>query len=137
MFSDAMRLNKHMVKSCLGQILLLAGPGVLVGAGAVGAIAHYCLPYGWDWPLCLVVGSILSATDPVAVVSLFNSLGVSPRLTMIISGESLLNDGTALVVFTLMLKICLGAKLTAGGVASFCGNMTIVSFLVGFCVASL
>lgn len=136
-FSEAMRLNKQLVKSCFWQILLLAGPGVLIGTAMLGTFSHYVLPYGWDWPICLVIGSILSATDPVAVVALFNTLGVSPRLTMVISGESLLNDGTALVVFTLMLKVCLGAKLTAGGVAIFFGNMTIVSFLVGFCVASL
>merc|ERR1719189_2834608 len=55
----------------------------------------------------LVFGTILSATDPVAVVALFNTLGVSPRLTMLISGESLINDGTAIVIFTMLLpQVC-------------------------------
>jgi len=58
-------------------------------------------------------------------------LGVSPRLTMLISGESLLNDGTALVIFTLMLKVTLGAKLTTGGVIIFLGSMSITSVLLG------
>merc|ERR1719443_2717063 len=89
------------------------------------------LPYGWDWPISLVFGSILSATDPVAVVALFNKLGVSPRLTMLISGESLLNDGTAMVVFSLMLKVTLGATIDVASVTSFFLNMTISSFLIG------
>jgi len=136
-FSEAMRLNKKLVSSCFWQILLLAGPGVLIGTAMLGTFSHYVLPYGWDWPLCLVIGAILSATDPVAVVALFNTLGVSPRLTMVISGESLMNDGTAFVLFTLMLKVLLGAHLDPIGVAMFFGSMTIVSFILGFVVASL
>ena len=50
--------------------------------------ARYVLPYEWDWSTAMLFGSILSATDPVAVVAIFNSLGVSPRLTMLVSGES-------------------------------------------------
>jgi len=136
-FSEAMKLNKQLVKTCFWQILLLAGPGVLMGTVMLGTFSHYVLPYGWDWPLCLVIGSILSATDPVAVVALFKTLGVSPRLTMLISGESLLNDGTAVVIFTLMLKVLLGAKLTTIDVVVFFGNMTIVSFFFGFVMATL
>eukprot|EP00971_Amphidinium_carterae_P297527 5911205-Amphidinium_carterae.1 len=45
-------------------------------------VGKYMLPYGWDWPTALLFGSILSATDPVAVVAIFNSLGVSPRLRL-------------------------------------------------------
>lgn len=136
-FSEAMKLNKQLVKTCLWQVLILAGPGVLLGTMMLGAFSHYALPYNWDWPVCLVLGAILSATDPVAVVALFNTLGVSPRLTMVISGESLLNDGTAIVMFTLMMKVALGATLTPIGVLTFFGNMTITSFILGFVVASL
>jgi NhaP-type Na+/H+ or K+/H+ antiporter len=48
-------------------------------------------------------GSIISATDPVAVVSLLNTLGASKRITTMIEGESLLNDGTAMVLFLILL----------------------------------
>ena len=57
--------------------------------------------YGWNWQYALTFGSILAATDPVAVVALLKSVGASPKLTMLISGESLLNDGTAIVLFVL------------------------------------
>merc|ERR1719191_1167162 len=130
-FGEAMRLNAQMVSECLWQILLLACPGVLFGTVTTAAFAVYVLPYGWDWPIALVFGSILAATDPVAVVALFNTLGVSPRLTMLISGESLLNDGTAMVLFALFLKMTLGAEVTAVNVAQFFTHMTLSAVLLG------
>merc|ERR1719310_86784 len=130
-FGEAMRLNAQLVRQCLWQILLLAGPGVLIGTLLTATFCVYVLPYGWDWPIALVFGSICSATDPVAVIALFNTLGVSPRLTMLISGESLLNDGTAIVIFSLMLKVILGATLDVYSVTTFFAHMTITSVLWG------
>jgi hypothetical protein len=86
LFGDAMALDTHIFFKCLTQCLLLAGPGVLFGTFVTGACAKYILPYGWGWELSLVFGSILSATDPVAVVALLKSLGASPTLTMQITG---------------------------------------------------
>ena len=56
--------------------------------------------YGW-WPFntCLLLGTILSATDPVAVVALLKELGAAKTLGTLIEGESLLNDGSAVVLF--------------------------------------
>ena len=59
------------------------------------------LPYEWSWFFRCMFGSIAAATDPVAVVALLNALGASPGLTMTITGESLFNDGTAMVLFLL------------------------------------
>ena len=59
-------------------------------------------------------GSIVSATDPVAVVALLKELGASKRLATMIEGESLLNDGTAMVIFLVLLKIVEGETLTGG-----------------------
>jgi len=58
-------------------------------------------------------GSIISATDPVAVVVLLKELGASRRLATMIEGESLLNDGTAMVVFLVLIDIVKGVQLTA------------------------
>ena len=59
-------------------------------------------------------GSIVSATDPVAVVALLKELGASKRLATMIEGESLLNDGTAMVVFLVLIDLVEGNTLTAG-----------------------
>merc|ERR1719162_791825 len=63
---DAMTIDTHVAKRTCGQCLLLAGPGVLIGAFSTAAFLYYCLPYGWDFFTSLTVGSILAATDPVA-----------------------------------------------------------------------
>ena len=57
-------------------------------------------------------GSIVSATDPVAVVALLKELGASKRLSTMIEGESLLNDGTAFVVFLVLLDFVTGGDKT-------------------------
>jgi NhaP-type Na+/H+ or K+/H+ antiporter len=54
---------------------------------------QYCFPYSWSWSLSLTLGSLLSATDPVAVVALLRELGASKKLSTIVEGESLMNDG--------------------------------------------
>lgn len=100
LFADSMHLQVNLVRRCLWQCTLLAGPGVVMGALLNGLFARYILPYDWDWPLCWSYGAVQAATDPVAVVALLNQLGASPSLTMIISGESLLNDGSAIVVWS-------------------------------------
>lgn len=61
-------------------------------------------------------GSILGATDPVAVVALLKDVGADPKLGTIMEGESLLNDGTAIVVFTLFLELSKGEVYTGGEV---------------------
>ena len=64
--------------------------------------------YGWGWNVSMVLGSILAATDPVAVVALLKEVGASPRLGTVIEGESLLNDGIAIVFFSLFLAYSSG-----------------------------
>ena len=70
---------------------------------------------GFTWKHALVFGAIISATDPIAVVAVFKNLGVPNRLTMLLEGESLLNDGTAIVFFTLSVSLVTGTVVTPGG----------------------
>jgi len=116
-FGEAMSLNVTLVKKCFWQCMVLAGPGVVIGTALLGVVGKYMLPYNWSWPTAMLFGSILSATDPVAVVAIFNSLGVSPRLTMLVSGESLFNDGTAIVIFQLCMKIATSGLIPSLGEA--------------------
>jgi len=87
----------------LAPILSLAIPGVLLTTFLVGGVLYW----GTNFSLvtALLFGSLIAATDPVAVVALFRSLGVPKRLQLLIEGESLFNDGTAIVVFNLMVAI--------------------------------
>jgi len=87
---------------------------ILLGAIFLSALMmKYILGYSGDeFPFiaCLVYGSIISATDPVAVVALLKELGASKRLSTMIEGESLLNDGTAMVVFLVLEEMLVGEE---------------------------
>jgi monovalent cation:H+ antiporter, CPA1 family len=103
-------------------VLALAVPGVAASValtaliltpvvGALGVAATF------DWRYALVFAAVIAATDPIAVVSLFRSLGAPKRLGLLVESESLLNDGTAVVFFTLVLAFVTGTKVTALGMA--------------------
>jgi NhaP-type Na+/H+ or K+/H+ antiporter len=77
--------------------------GTVLSAAMMRFMFHYDDSVGFSWDAALMYGSIISATDPVAVVSLLNTLGASKRITTMIEGESLLNDGTAMVLFLILL----------------------------------
>ena len=111
-FESAFSLEWHTFRRCASQVIWLAGPGVLMGTGLMGALLKATIPYDWGWGSSLMLGSILSATDPVAVVALLKEVGASKRLGHIIEGESLVNDGTAIVVFSLLNEIAKGVDKT-------------------------
>jgi NhaP-type Na+/H+ or K+/H+ antiporter len=65
----------------------------------LGALAQGILPFQWGWIYSLWFGAILSSTDPVSVVDLLKRTKASSKLTTVIAGESLLNDGSAIILF--------------------------------------
>jgi NhaP-type Na+/H+ or K+/H+ antiporter len=80
---------------------------VLAGTSLTALVAYYIFPYNWSFNLAMTMGSILSATDPVAVSVLLEEVGAPPRLKVHISGESLLNDGSAIVFYTIFSSLFL------------------------------
>lgn len=102
-FEAAFHLNLLELRRNLPAILLLAVPGVILTAFIVGGMLVFGIKL--SLPIALVFGSLIAATDPVSVVALFRTLGVPKRLSVLIEGESLFNDGTAIVLFNLMLAI--------------------------------
>jgi CPA1 family monovalent cation:H+ antiporter len=117
-FEAAFHLNLTELRRNLTSILLMAVPGVLLTTLIVGGIVSFGTSLAL--PAALVFGSLVAATDPVAVVSLFRLLGVPKRLSVLVEGESLLNDGTALVLFNLMLAIAITGEFNLlSGVLEF------------------
>eukprot|EP01039_Chlorochromonas_danica_P001852 gene1852-2026_t len=106
LFGEAMSLNIQHVKGAVLNATLLAGPGAIFGTFATAAMAKWCFSaYSWSWHLCFVFGAILCATDPVAVVALLKKVGASNKLTYLVIGEALMNDGTALVLYNLLYAL--------------------------------
>lgn len=91
----------------------------------------YALPLGWSWNLCMAFGSILAATDTVAVVALLKRSSASPKLTILIKGESLMNDGTAIVLFTLFFEMATGVEFTSADITVYFLRMLLLSPIVG------
>ena len=91
------------------NILLLAVPGILMATVLTGLMLIALPNFGpsENPAMCMLLGTMLSATDPVAVVALLHELGADPKLATLIEGESLLNDGTAIVLFMILKTIAL------------------------------
>ncbi len=136
-FEAAFHLNFRDLGRNFKGILLLAIPGVILTTLIVGGV----LAFGIHMSLtvALIFGALIAATDPVSVVALFRTLGVPKRLAVIIEGESLFNDGTAIVLFNLMLVIFLTGRFNlADSIASFLRvavGGTLVGLLLGWIVS--
>jgi CPA1 family monovalent cation:H+ antiporter len=103
-FEAAFHLRMDDLRRDFGLILTLAVPGVILTTVVVGGLI-FVVNIGIDFKVAMVFGALISATDPVAVVALFRRLGVPKRLQVLLEGESLFNDGTAIVLFSIMLAI--------------------------------
>jgi len=96
-------------------------------------------PYDWNWKTSFLFSGLLSATDPVAVVALLKDLGASKKLSTIIEGESLMNDGTAIVVYQLFYRMVLGTTFDAGSIIKFLSEVSLGAVALGlaFGIASV
>ena len=97
LFESGMGLNWHVFRRLLWSAVTLAFPGVLLNLFFIGIFAFVAFGQGWTFPISLLLGSMLSTTDPVAVVAALHSLHAPEKLAILIEGESLLNDGSAIV----------------------------------------
>jgi monovalent cation:H+ antiporter, CPA1 family len=128
-FEAAFQIEFQRLRENLIPILVLAIPGVLLTTVIVGVIV--AVGANLSLTTALVFGALISATDPVAVVALFRALGTPKSLTVLIEGESLFNDGTAIIVFNLMLAAAGVAAVTGGSApASFDLGRAVVDFIV-------
>ena len=108
LFEASFHIRIDDLRRDFGLIMLLAIPGVIMTTLLVGEIIHWGT--GMAITTAMVFGALIAATDPVAVVALFKQLGVPKRLQILLEGESLFNDGTAIVMFGLMLDIALKGR---------------------------
>ena len=142
LFEGASAMDLGKLSRNWKMITLLAIPGVVISTFSIGIITWQVI-----WPdvengllYGLLLGSILAATDPVSVLALFKTLGAPKRLSILVEGESLFNDGTAVVLFNILLLAVLatlvGQDMTAGEllISGFVRFLYIVTigFLVGF-----
>jgi CPA1 family monovalent cation:H+ antiporter len=116
-FEAAYKLDLTELRRTSAIVAVLAAPGVVITAGVVAVVVS--VTTGLDPTLAFLLGAIISATDPVAVVSLFRRLGAPSRLATAVEAESLFNDGTGVVLFGIALTAVTQPVSIADGALSF------------------
>jgi CPA1 family monovalent cation:H+ antiporter len=117
-FEGSVKLNVRDLLRNSTPLLLLANLGVLVAALVTGYLVHWTV--GLPVQIALLFGAIISATDPISVLAIFKDLRMDKRLSLIVEGESLLNDGTAAALFQILLAgIIAGHVSVAKGIGQF------------------
>ncbi|HKP26716.1 MAG TPA: cation:proton antiporter, partial [Dongiaceae bacterium] len=123
LFETALAIDVRRMLNDVAPILLMAVVAVVVCMVVVGITLSALTSYGLI--ACLMLGAIVATTDPAAVVGIFREIGAPRRLTMLVEGESLLNDAAAIALFGMLSGMLMaGQEASWGGVA--------VDFLVKF-----
>ena len=140
LFAGALHLDLRALRNHAWTVFALATVGVLLATilygGAIWQVfrlAGLSVPFAW----CVVLGAILAPTDPIAVSGLLREAGLPPGLLAVITGESLFNDGIAVVVFTVALGVASGATdsdtVTAGRIIEAFVREGLGGALLGLC----
>jgi len=107
-FEGALQLDWRRFRDELPLTLTLAFFGVAIAAAVVAGGMHWII--GWSWIGAALFGTLIAATDPVSVIASFREMGCSPRVSMVVESESLLNDGVAAVGFAVLSAIAVGSS---------------------------
>lgn len=111
-FEAALYIRWKELRKDLPVITTYATLGVLLSAGVTAVVMHYAV--GWIWPAAILFGILIAATDPVSVIATFKEARVEGRLRLLVEAESLFNDSTAAVAFTVALAFAMGETLGFG-----------------------
>jgi CPA1 family monovalent cation:H+ antiporter len=134
-FEAAFELRWEALRRNLALVVLLATVGVLLSALVTGAVmaglAHWPISAG------LLFGILMAATDPVSVLATLKEIGARGRLALVIEAESLLNDGTAAVLFALAIGFVTGEPMTSKTVAVAVWETIVIALLAGAIVAAV
>ncbi len=141
-FEAAFAMDIHTFKKTALNSIILAVPGIIVAlilsAGLAMLLKYFNIGLNsWEWSIALMFGSVISATDPVAVVALLKELGASKKLGTLIEGESLLNDGTAIVIFMVFFVGITGANGEDPSFILEFGRVAFGGILLGVIIAGI
>lgn len=130
----ALKLPMSQIRDNFKPIMLLAFLGTFLAFAVTAGLTYSLL--GLHLSTALVFGALMGATDPVSVISLFKTMNVSKRLTVIMEGESLLNDGVSVVLFNIS-AFTLASILAAGPLGIASGLMEFIRVILGGTVIGL
>lgn len=135
LYSSGVGMSWRGFRYNLRPILLLAVGCVLVTALAVATVVHFA--FGLSWPVGMVLGAVVAPPDAVAPMAIVRRLGLPQRLITVLEGESLMNDATALVLFSFALTAVGGTDFTLGGAALRFVLIAVGEIIWGVAIAAL
>jgi monovalent cation:H+ antiporter, CPA1 family len=140
LFAGAMHVDLSALKAYRWQVGLLAVVGTIASTVIIGFALSYLLPLaGVPLPLayCLIFGALISPTDPIAVMGILKSAGAPESIELVISGESLFNDGVGVVLFSLLFTMVMTGETPAAAQGAVlllkeAGGGIILGLVVGY-----
>jgi CPA1 family monovalent cation:H+ antiporter len=134
-YAAGWRTSPQELRAVMRPLALLSVGLVFLTAAAVAVVAHLTVP-GLTWAEAAVLGAVLAPTDAVAATAIFSRLGAPERVRLVVEGESMINDGTALVIYRIALGVATGGAFSLGdAVLEFVGvslGGVAVGLAVGF-----
>jgi len=138
LFAGCFAVEHYVFMRIIWQSIILAVFGVLISMVIFALVGVYVYPYGWSWTEALMFGAMFSATDPVATINLLKYLGAPHDAGVLIEGESLLNDGTAFVLFLAFEQSASGqTSPSAGTIVGSIVYASVIGPLMGALVAAV
>jgi monovalent cation/hydrogen antiporter len=136
LYDAAFNISYEGFRANLSTIGSLAIGLVFLTTAGIAVLTHYCIP-GMSWPLSFVLGSILAATDAVAAISITKNLGLSANTSVILEGESLINDASALVAYRFAVAAVTGAAFVFWRASLVFLGLMFGGFLIGLLMGKL
>lgn len=142
LFAGAIHINAQSLKKELVPVITLATVGILISTFIVGGLVYYLFAAfntPVDFIYCLLFGALISPTDPIAVLGILKKAGIAKSMELKISGESLFNDGVAVVVFLAIYQIANsgGAEVSLSEISTLFFEEAIGGLLYGLVLGLL
>jgi CPA1 family monovalent cation:H+ antiporter len=115
-YAAGWRTSPHELRALMRPLALLSVGLVFITAAVVAVVAHALVPE-LSWAEAAVLGAVLAPTDAVSATSIFRRLGAPERVRLLVEGESMINDGTALVLYRIAIGVATGGAFSFGGAA--------------------
>jgi Na+/H+ antiporter len=132
-YAAGWRTSPQELRAVMRPLAFLSIGLVFLTAAAVAFVAHATVP-GLGWAEAAVLGAVLAPTDAVASTSIFSRLGAPERVRLLVEGESMINDGTALVIYRIAVGVAVGGAFGFGDAALEFVGVSLGGIAVGLAV---
>ena len=135
-YAAGWRTSPLELRAVMRPLALLSVGLVFLTAAVVALVAHATVP-DLSWAEAAVLGAVLAPTDTVAATSIFRRLGAPERVRLLVEGESMINDGTALVLYRIAIGVATGGAFSLGGAALEFVGVAVGGIVVGLAIGFL